>query len=671
MPMHSNFSRWPRGAKIAGGVALAVIALLATATLLLDDAFVRSFISKQVAERTGRTFEVRGPFAIDWSLRPQIVAEDLVFGNAKGGSREEMARVKRATLRIDLAALLRGRVALTELSLDAPDVLFERLAQSDTNPSGANWNFGDRPKQDGGTAAGPEIRRLEIRNGVFYYRDASKKTDLKIALASIPPTAGESPRAVARLRIAGDGRFQGGAFKLDGVVDSLLALRTPDDPFRLNVRGTLGGTQAHIDGSMIDPLNLGGMDIALDLRGPDIGKLHDLIKLPFPESPPYRLQGRLARTGSVWRFSDFHGRVGDSDIAGNFAIDVGGERSQMQIDVASRSLDFDDLAPLIGRAPKVGPGETASREQKQEARREAAAPRVLPDKPFNLEKLRKADARFKFVAYKVRAGKAPLDSILAEGDLTNGRLHFRKLDLGLAGGKVDGVVTLDAARSPIATDMDITLVRLDLARLVPQFGGLVKQGAGRFGGRAKFSTRGNSIAAMAAGMNGEVGMAIGGGEISKLLTEAAGLEIGKALVTWARGDDNVKIRCGVGDFRVDNGTMHVNTLVFDTENTKIVGHGSVNLAREALDLTLDAEPKSKSILTATSPLELTGTLKNPGVGLKGKKLAGRALGAAALGAAAPPAALLALIGQGEGKDADCGALLASVSRKTQGAAGKR
>ena len=670
MPVRSHFSRWPRGAKIAGGVALSVIALLAAAAILFDDALVRAFISKQVAERTGRTFEIRGPFAVDWSLRPQIVAEDIVFGNAAGGSRQEMARVKRAALRIDLPALLRGRVALTELLLDTPDVLFERLAQSEANPSGANWNFGHEPTQSGG-GAGPEIRRLEIRDGVFYYRDASKKTDLKVELASLPPPVGKSPGAATQLRIDGDGRFQGETFKLRGVVDSLLALRAPDDPFRLDVRGTIGGTHAHIDGSMIDPLNLGGMDIALDLRGPDIGKLHDLIKLPFPASPPYRLKGRLARTGSVWRFSDFDGRIGDSDIAGNFSIDVGGERSQMQIDLASRSLDFDDLAPLIGRAPKVGAGETASRKQKQEARREAAAPRVLPDKPFDLEKLRKADARFKFVAYKVRAGKAPLDSILAEGDLTRGRLHFRKLDLGLAGGKVDGVATLDAAKSPIATDMNITLIRLDLARLIPQFGGIVKEGAGRFGGRAKFSTHGNSIAAMAAGMNGEVGMAIGGGEISKLLTEAAGLEIGKALVTWARGDENVKIRCGVGDFRVRNGIMHVKTLVFDTETTKIVGHGSVNLARETLQLTLEAEPKSKSILTATSPLELTGTLKNPSVGLEGKELAGRALGAAALGAAAPPAALLALIGQGEGENADCGALLDSVSRKTQGAAGKR
>jgi len=669
MPVLSFLSRWPRGAKIAGGVALGLVAAVVAAALLLNDAFVKSFVSKQVAERTGRHFAIRGPFAIDWSAHPQIVAEDIVFGNAAGGSREEMARVKRAALRIDLAALLRGRVALTELSLDAPDVLFERLAPG-ANGGGANWDFGDKQQQKGG-GAGPEIRRLAIRDGVFYYRDAAKGTDLKVELATLPAGTDTAATTAARLRIAGNGRFRRESFKLSGVIDSLLALRTPDDPFRLALRGTIGGTQARIDGSMIDPLNLGGMDIALDLRGPDIGKLHDVIKLPFPESPPYRLKGRLARAGDVWRFSEFDGRVGDSDIAGDFSIDVGGERAKMQIDLASRSLDFDDLAPLIGRAPKVGPGETASGAQKQEARREAAAPRVLPRKPFNLEKLREADAQFKFVAYKVRAGKAPLDSILADGELSNGKLHFRKLDLGLAGGKVDGVVTLDAAKSPIATDMDITLTRLDLARLVPQFGGIIKQGAGRFGGRAKFSTHGNSIADMAAGMNGAVGVAIGGGEISKLLTEAAGLEIGKVLVTWARGDENVKIRCGVGDFRVQNGTMHVNTLVFDTENTKIVGHGSIDLAREALDLTLRAEPKSKSILTATSPLELTGTLKNPGVGLEGKKLAGRALGAAALGAAAPPAALLALIGQGEGKDADCAGLLESVSRKTREAASQR
>src|SRR5690606_31099170 len=99
-------------------------------------------------------------------------------------------------------------------------------------------------------------------------------------------------------------------------------------------------------------------------RGPDLADLFPLTGIVLPNTPPYRLHGRLVRDGLVWRIQDLGGRVGDSDLAGALSVTTGRERPFLKADLRSQSLDFDDLAAVFGGAPKAGGGETASPQQR-------------------------------------------------------------------------------------------------------------------------------------------------------------------------------------------------------------------------------------------------------------------------------------------------------------------
>ena len=85
----------------------------------------------------------------------------------------------------------------------------------------------------------------------------------------------------------------------------------------------------------------------------------------MPSLPPYQLKGNLLRKGAAWQLIDFDGRVGDSDLTGDFLLDTGGARPFIKANLTSRILDFDDLGPLIGVTPDTGAGETASPSQEQ------------------------------------------------------------------------------------------------------------------------------------------------------------------------------------------------------------------------------------------------------------------------------------------------------------------
>jgi len=120
------------------------------------------------------------------------------------------------------------------------------------------------------------------------------------------------------------------------------------------------------------------------------------------------------------------------------------------------------------------------------------------------------------------------------------------------------------------------------------------------------------------------------------------------------GDKRIPIRCAFGDFAVKDGVMTTRALAFDTTDTLIVGDGSISLRDETFDLRLRPRPKDRSLFSFRSPLLVRGTFKDPAFHPDMGRVGLRAALAVSLGTIAPPAALLATLELGPGKDVPCG-----------------
>jgi len=142
--------------------------------------------------------------------------------------------------------------------------------------------------------------------------------------------------------------------------------------------------------------------------------------------------------------------------------------------------------------------------------------------------------------------------------------------------------------------------------------------------------------------------------VGNLVMELAGLYVAESLKFLFTGDRQIPLRCAFADFGVRDGRMDSRALAVDTTDTLIVGEGSINLKSEQLDLLLKPRPKDISILVLRSPLRIGGTFKDPSFRPDFKALGVRGAIAITLGSIAQPAALLATIETGPGKDADCG-----------------
>ena len=644
-PVSAPRPRWRRPGK-RGQRWLAILLFLVAAVVLLialwNWNWFKGPVERAVQARTGRALHI-GNLDVDLGRVTTIRADSLTFANADWARQPRMAAADRVEIDVRVWPLLRGSVQLPEIRLTRPDVLLQTATRPDQP---GNWDFMGESK--GGEPL--QLRRLHIEDGRLQFLDERGRTDIQLAVRSGKPRQAD---AAPPLLVGGKGSWQGNAFTLNGNTESPLELTDTDHPFRIHLDGRAGATHAVASGTLINPFQFQTFKLQFRLSGRDLEDLYPLLGIALPSTPPYRLDGQLSRDHQVWRYEKFNGTVGDSDLAGDVKVEVGGERPRLTASLVSRRLDFDDLAGFVGAPPKTGGDETANAEQQAEAARVAARPTVLPDTPYNLGKLRAMDADVRLKAQRINAPNLPLDDMDAHLFLDDGLLRLEPLNFGVAGGDIRSTIRMDARRPQIATSLKASVRRVQLGKLFPD-AKLAEQASGGIGGEIDLSGTGNSIAAMLGSSDGDVAVGMGKGHVGNLVMELAGLDVAESLKFLFTGDKQIPLRCAFADFSVKDGRMDSRAMAVDTTDTLIIGEGSVNLKNEQLDLLLKPRPKDISILALRSPLRINGTFKDPGFRPDFKALGLRGAIALALGSIAPPAALLATFEPGPGKDSDCG-----------------
>ena len=608
--------------------------------------WMRGPIERMTIQKTGRVLVISGDLTVKygWPL-PRIHAGTVTFANPDWAKEKQMVAADAVEITINLPQLLRRNIVLSEVRLERPVVFLEQ-----TTDGRKNWLL-DINQQD--EAARIRIDRLTLDRGKLGYDHAAQKTSLRSELS----TVAVQPSAAGVIFTA-QGLYKGLALKAGGNGGAVLAMRDESSPYPLKFDATIGHTRVQGSGTVTSLLKFSALDMRLALRGDNLEQLFPLLGIAFPATRAYATEGHLLHSGNSWRYEKFSGRIGDSDIAGTLQIDTGGKRPALQADLFSKLLDIADLGPLIGAKP----GSVQAAKQAAPAASQASAPtpaqaRVLPDLPFKTDRWNSVDAEVNLRATAIRHAKElPLENLVTHLSLRDSVLKLDPLSFGVAGGQLNAVILLDGRKSPIQARAQVRARQIHLARLFPTVE-LNKTSIGQVNGEFDLAGQGNSVGRMLAGANGKVGLVVSGGEISKLMMEKIGLHLWEMLELKITGDRLIKLRCAVADFNVKNGNMHADALIFDTEVTTIVGTGSIDLAHERLDLTLNQKTKNTSPLALRSPIYIRGNFVAPDVQVDKVRMAARGIGAVVLGFINPLLAVIPLIDLGPGKDSDCGQLV--------------
>jgi len=659
-------------------VVLVVGVILVIATF--DWNRLKPTINQKVSTEINRPFAIRGDLGVSWERHrdepgwrrwvpwPHVHAQDIMLGNPPEIPDVTMLHLARIDATLSPLALLGKQVYLPWIKLQQP---VAKLVQTADHKN--NWTFtladSGNPAEDKPSAWSFRLDNVVFDQGHISYRDAVNKADIQVAVDPLGKpvpydqlAGGEDGQKGASDFVFGwraSGTYNNEKLSGEGKTGGMLSLRSENTPFPVQADVRNGTTRVRLAGTVQDPMNLGGVDILLRFAGDTLANLYGLTGVLLPDTPPYETDGHLTahfrqKGGAVFRYKNFNGHIGDSDIHGTLTYSQGKPRPTLEGALESRQLRMADLGPLIGVDSGKGSEKTAKAKTRRGESSSQPADRVLPHDTFDTKSWDVMDADVTFKGRRIEhSSSLPISDLSTHLILKNGTLRLDPLSFGMAGGSLNASVRLEGKKAPMQGRIDLHARKLKLRQLFPGVEAM-QSALGQLNGDATLSGRGNSVADLLATSNGDLKLLMNNGLISRNLMEIVGLNVGNYVVGKLFGDDEVRINCAAANLDVKNGLATSRLFVFDTENAIINITGTANFANERLDLSINPDSKGIRIVTLRSPLYVRGTFKNPDAGVKPGPLIARGAAAVALGAVVgPAAALLALVSPSDNDDNQC------------------
>jgi len=595
---------------------------------------------RQASAALGRPVQIGG-LDLNPGRVTEVVVSDLRVGNPEGYPAEPpFAAVPRLSLRVDVWEYLRnGRLIIPEIAVERPEVRLVSRAEGDNN-----YTFGSTAPAEAEPAPEPgpqpEIGTLRVTGGVVNADLAPLKADMRVAVDTEHPEG-----APARLLARAEGTYAAQPITGELRGGAVLSLRDPENPWPVQLDLANGPTRVSLRGTVQDPLRFAGADLRLEMSGPDMSLLSPLTGVVVPVTPPYEIKGKLDYADKAIRFTEMEGRVGRSDLSGDIALDPRPSRPVVNATLRSRSVDLRDLAGFIGGAPEGKPAPARN------------SGRVLPDTPVNLPRLQAADVHLTYDAGEIRGRSIPLDDMHVKLGIVDGAIALQPLNFGVGRGRIEG--NFDFTPIPgnggLRAKGDVKFQRVDLSRLmgVTPMG----EGQGAIGGSARIETQGRSLAEMLGRGDGAVTLGMAGGNLSALLVDLSGVQIGNAILSALGLPARTRVQCFVADLALRRGVLSTRTVLLDTEDSLISGRGDINLGEERLDYGLRTEAKHFTVGSLPTDILIGGTFSAPRVRPEMVELGARAGAAVGLGIIALPLAILPTIQFGIGEDNRCEGLV--------------
>lgn len=591
-----------------------------------------------------------------------------------------MANIDSAVGTVRLLPLLSKVVWIDTIELTGPHVNLARKTDGVNN-----WTFENKNGSQSGWTV--DLDRLLLRRGVLGYADGVNDLELSARVDTTDSThrkdSGSSMRATpvdakaiaaktstvdasARgaqsiddplygLRFELNGRYGKAKVKGSGRAGQIISLREKKVNYPVQIDIDAGSVALAAEGFLTNPGALSGLDFQVFLKGASMSDLFGLTGLVLPSTPPFETKGRL--TGSlepkhaVWKYNDFDGKVGQSDLHGSLTYTSGQPRPRLAGTVSSNLLHLADIGPTLGT------NNPANSHRGRDGKGQRG--KVLPNSTFEVQRWNAMDMDISFNGRSiVRPESLPLEDVSLRAVMDNAQLTLAPITLSVAQGKIESEVRIDGRAPPLKAKISAKIRGLQLSALFPKVQ-LMKKSFGQMDGAIALETRGDSIAGLLGQGTGEVRLYVRNGTLSKQMLDLAALNVGSIIVGKLFGDDKeVRLRCAVADFMVVEGVARTRTVKMSTDDAVVQATGTVDLGNEELNLRITPESLEWKFFSLRSPLYIRGTLGSPDIGVEVGPLLLRAGAAVAAAVVAPAAlALLPITVPAADDDTDCKPLL--------------
>ncbi|WP_178133565.1 AsmA family protein [Vineibacter terrae] len=589
-------------------------------------------IAEQVRKVTGRELAMKGGLRVNFTLSPSAVAEDVVLANASGGSRPDMARIKRLVLHLDPFSLLLGEIRIGRLQLFGADILIERDSEGRSNLAMEPPVEGSGPHPSEhqslrikNTPSLPWISRVEIEGSTLTLRETAERPAVVFVIDRFIGLAAQPSAPVS-------GEFLGRINNSEALALSLKRAGTFDGWFKgvpgdLDMQGTLGGAPVSITGQVTSRR----MEMAAEVEGRSLALLGNLLNLPLPETAPYALKLKLTnpRSGTKLEVTDL--KIGDSTLRGDFIFRT--TKAGKPIVVANLAADRFDLADLQPRPPEPSPPANGGSEAGPSGTAQAAQPpapspapppvvapalssrppadgRVIPGDPYPIDAIRRWNGSLALRIGEVVGAAVKMQGLSVSLILNDGKLTLRPA-VTIGTGQLGIDAQIDASGAGPVLILTASTSKVPLEELLTLLGVSAGMKGGLIDMELKLRGSGRSLRESLGLAVGSMDFVIGSTQVTKDVAHLLTPE-------WIRmlnlGDRPATLNCAAGKVEFggrpegERGAANIRKLVLDTPRFTAIGGGYIQLRNEQLGLLMWPEPRELALMSIALPLRLKGTL---------------------------------------------------------------
>ncbi|MGH7067711.1 MAG: AsmA family protein [Acetobacteraceae bacterium] len=461
----------------------------------------------------------------------------------------------------------------------------------------------------------PEASNVSLRVGASDL--GSLRPGLKLTSLSLIAPALDQP---CKLTIAGT--LGATPFNLTATLGPPAALLPagigpppPAAPWPLAIRAAAAGADLAISGAMTRPAELAGANLALSAQIPELAKLSPFLGFALPALSPMTVSGQIADAQSGWRqwvrLSALTLAAPEGDLTGHATLSLAGARPAISGALSAGRLDLDRLRKALAAASPASHGAPARATPAGPA--SAREARLIPDTPLPFGALKAIDADLSFTVGHLIAGGAQYANVNGKLSLKDGKLVLAPFAADAPAGHVQLTASADGAAAKPAVGMTLEAPTLALAPLLTSFG-LPGRAIGTVAVRADLKGTGTTLHAIAAGLNGRLGIAMAGGSVDRsVLGDLFGPVLQRAKVPAGMlGKGASEVRCVAVRIDATGGTGQLTAGLLEITGLTLTGSGNFWLGPETLGLTMVPTLQYRDSRLAL-PVKVEGSFLSPKV----------------------------------------------------------
>lgn len=435
---------------------------------------------------------------------------------------------------------------------------------------------------------------LTAKKGHMRWRSRAKAKKYDFNVSDFRATSDQDQA----IRLSLKSRHNDVALQLHGKLGRLSELINQDKPFPLDLKINTAGMTAKFNGFLRKPFQEIPVVGGLEIQTAKVTTIAKLLGQDWEHNQSLSLSGRL----------DY--RSGQISLRGVKLVTTGVSMTGEATYASDDSPRFDihlqnnviDLAKYINQKDKAKnniPSQKLTRK----------AQRVIPDFSLDSNLLKDLSLAIQINDLKLMYETEHINTINARLSIVNGLLSLLPFEgHSPTGSSTQASLILDTAVVPPQVVLSWYTKNLDYGLILNDLK-ITKDVVGTLGLKLDLKGQGLSLRKLIGNANGTLEIVADKGRIPKRVLEMWGGGLVRLLIptTWFE-KDVTDLNCAVSRFDINDGIMHSNVLLADTERITVAGEIVLDLKTEQVSGLFEPKNKTAVLLRLGTPIKVNGTL---------------------------------------------------------------